>query len=180
MFSFGHCLNEGGGGPCPNLKIHFIYSLMMAEKDVQVARKKTFIFKGGLPLLWTTRKFFPGVEKCQTKYKIQYKKFRLESCQNDWNVSRLPGLFPAWIGSYKTAWEAFKLFWMFLGGIWLTVPCFKQSLSEKYLKFPKTFQVHRKFPSSNVTFWTWHSWTFRRSCDCWCNNDDSQNHQKCT
>ena len=40
MFSFGHCPNEGGGGNCPNLKIHFIYSFMTAEKDVQVARKK--------------------------------------------------------------------------------------------------------------------------------------------
>ena len=43
-----------------DLKIHFIYSFMTAEKDVQVARKrgggysgiarkKTFIFIGGLP-----------------------------------------------------------------------------------------------------------------------------------
>ena len=40
MFSFGHCPNEGGGGPCPNLK-NIIYILFLtAEKDVQVARKK--------------------------------------------------------------------------------------------------------------------------------------------
>ena len=63
MFSFGHCPNEGGGEGLARIKkIHFIYSFMTAEKDVQVARnkgrgggnlgnarKKTFFFKGGVP-----------------------------------------------------------------------------------------------------------------------------------
>ena len=38
MFSFGHCPNEWGGGPCPNWKTQYIYSFLTAEKDVQVAR----------------------------------------------------------------------------------------------------------------------------------------------
>ena len=40
MFSFGHCPNKGGGGPCPNQKILYIYLFLTAKKDVQVARKR--------------------------------------------------------------------------------------------------------------------------------------------
>ena len=58
MFSFGHCLNEGGEDPARIKKTHYIYLFLTAEKDVQVARnggrggrgnsgnaqKKTFFF----------------------------------------------------------------------------------------------------------------------------------------
>ena len=56
MFSFGHCPNEGGGGgPCPNLKIQYIHVYLTAEKDVQVARKKTFFLQEVFPyshMMW--------------------------------------------------------------------------------------------------------------------------------